>query len=170
MYKIKLTVFLLFSSLILRAQLSTYYDFGGLPLPGASTPALASPILFSNDTGCLRISNGIVTFSASAVGFSLFNPVCPELPNSAVLNFKLFPNPAPGMTRIFLSGSLSLSKNIDLLVYDYVGRIVQRKVLTEVDFYRGYQLSIKGLPAGFYVVSLVHNGESYNLKLINTLY
>lgn len=170
MHKIKLSLLVLLFNLKVHAQLFTYFEFGGLQFSSSSGPAFTSPILLSKDSGCLRVSNGIVIFNASAAGYSLFSQICPDLTNTINVKFKLLPNPAPGGTRIFLSGNIASSDKIELFLHDVSGRLLQLRSLTASDFYRGYQINLSEFPSGFFIVSLLHNGRMHNLKLINTLY
>jgi len=165
-----LSILLLLFSLDAQAQLSTSFAFGGLSLSGSTGGSFSGPMLLSNDKGCIRVSNGVVVFSASAAGNALFNPNCPESINGDAIAFKLIPNPAPGNTRIFMIGSIAPNDRVQLLVHDLAGKLIQVRNCAGADFYAGYALNTKSLAAGLYIIRLIHNGSTYTLKLINTLY
>ena len=164
-----LPILLLLFVLDVNAQLSTSFAFGGLSLSGTTGGSFSGPVLLSSDKGCLRVSNGVIVFSANAAGSALFNPTCPESYGGEIA-FKLIPNPAPGVTRIFMIGSIAPAERVQLLIHDLAGKLVQSRVCTGADFYSGHILNTKSLAAGLYVVSLLHHDKISTLKLINTLY
>ena len=101
-----------------EAQLSTSYSMGGISLSDNYNNTFSGPILLKSEKGCLSVANGVEVYKASAARSGLFDLECDYFEESSEPIFVMFPNPAPGYTKIFSSRMLAASEKVSFLIYD----------------------------------------------------
>jgi hypothetical protein len=77
------------------------------------------------------------------------------------LQVKLYPNPTEGKARLEIEG---LNSDADVLVYDMVGRVVQRHSLNKGK--NDLEIDLSGYAKGVYSVRIVNESVNQTLKLI----
>ena len=152
------------------AQLSTPFSMGGISLGNKQNSSFCGPLLLSSDKGCLTVINGVAVYSASAAGSLLFDLDCDNTEDTEVPTFVLFPNPAPGYTRIFSTRALLTMEVVSLLVHDSKGALLQKMQVAAGQLKGGLTLQTLKWPSGFYTLTILYKKRSTTLKLINTTY
>jgi hypothetical protein len=160
----------LFLSLGSFAQLTTSYSMGGISFGNAQHNTFSGPLLLTSDKGCLTITNGVAVYSASAAGSLLFDLDCDNVEDTEVPTFVLFPNPAPGYTRIFSTRTLSSTEAVSLLVHDSKGALLQKMQVAAGQLKGGLSLQTIKWPSGFCTITILYKNRPTTLKLINTTY
>lgn len=158
------------------AQLSTSFNIGGLSLESSTASSFSGPLLFAGEKSCLQVSSGVIVFSSSALGSAFFNSDCSIPPTNTAALFTLAPNPAPGVTRLYFSGTnISAYQRISIFINDQNGKVVMQLSCMGSQLKNGYPLFLSHLAAGVYLVKVfcgdTASGEGViyypALKLIN---
>ena len=74
---------------------------------------------------------------------------------------KLYPNPCNGITKLVVEG---LSSEAEILVYDMVGRIIQKYKINQVN--KELVIDLKGFVKGVYTIRIVNDRVNQTKKLI----
>ena len=159
----------LFLSLGSFAQLTASYSMGGISLGNAHNNTFSGPLLLTSDKGCLTIANGIAVYSASAAGSLLFDLDCDNIEDTELPTFVLFPNPAPGYTRIFSTRTLSSTEAVSLLVHDSKGALLQKMQVGAGQLKGGLYLQTIKWPSGVFIITIKYKNHFTSLKFINIL-
>jgi hypothetical protein len=152
------------------AQLSISYSMGGISLESSQMSSFSGPVVINPDKGCLRVGNGVVVYAATSAGSALFNPDCKNETNTTEPIFKIFPNPAPGLTRLYSDGAIPPTEPITILVHDLKGSLVNRMQIRAGQLEAGLPIQTKQWASGMYLITIVYQNKSNSLKLINSLY
>jgi hypothetical protein len=153
-----------------NTQLSLSYSMGGISLESSQMSSFSGPVVINPDKGCLRVGNGVVVYAATSAGSALFNSDCKNATNTTAPIFKLFPNPAPGITKLYSNGAISPNELITVLIHDLKGSLVSRMQLRAGQLEAGLPIQTKQWASGMYLITVVYQNKSNSLKLINSLY
>jgi hypothetical protein len=152
------------------AQLSLSYSMGGISLGSSQMNSFSGPVLINPDKGCMRVGNGVAVYTATSIGSSLFNPDCKSLINTSEPFFKLYPNPAPGMTRLYSNGAIAPTDLVTLLIHDLNGALVSSMQIRASQLESGFPIHTKQWASGLYLITILHKTTSSSLKFINTVF
>jgi hypothetical protein len=168
MRSIFICAFLLLS-LVSFSQLGTSYSMGGVSLGDFQNNTFSGPLLLTSDKGCLSVKNGVAVYSVSSAGSLLFDLDCDNFEDTELPTFVLFPNPAPGYTKIFSTRALSTTELVSLLVHNSKGALLQKMQVAAGQLKGGLSLQTLNWPSGFYTITILYKNRSTTLKLINIM-
>jgi hypothetical protein len=169
MYRLVIFIAVLLASLRGYTQLSMSYSMGGISLENNLSSSFSGPLLLSNGSECLRITNGVAVYGASSAGSLLFDPNCRTSTNNENPQFVLFPNPSPGYTKIYASNALRSGEKVVVTIYDNKGLLLKKTQVQSEELKSGYSLVTQHWAAGFYLVTILYQNRPVNIKLINVL-
>ncbi len=167
MYRTLLAFCLLFQ-LSLQAQFNFTYSMGGISLDNNTTSTFSGPLVLTPTNECLKVSNGVIVFSATKLGSSLFNSDC-NVSNSTTNYFTLSPNPSRGFTKLYSLGTLEQNIPITVLFYDLKGMLINRIETYSNNLKSGLDFSTFQWASGIYFINIIYQNKTTTLKLLNTL-
>lgn len=141
---------------------------GGITLDNTTTSTFSGPLVLTPTNECLKVTNGVIVFSATKLGSSLFNSDC-NVSNSTINYFTLSPNPSRGFTKLYSVGTLDPNTPITVSFYDIKGMLINKIETNSSNLKSGLDLQTFQWASGTYFINIFYQNKNTTLKLLNTL-